>query len=295
VTLAMKDDDEAAALGRGLGTGSTRPVQTFRVRAGIFSSKRTQSGLAAIMLAFRFSYIWMRHFGVAGWALLFALGFVAILNAFWPTKIAVGADGVLVSSLLRRSFYPFAKIASVRRSDWGVVLTRQSGREVEIRTEAKANAKGSRDREALLAHVEKRVAELSALQGAGNAAVLVARGGRSLEEWTHALRSLGGGGDGGAYRASAVPEEELWRILEDPTSDASARAGAAVALRGSLDDGGRARLRVAAEESASPKVRVALAAVATDAADDELTRALADCEEEAPPSLGAARIADPRS
>ena len=217
---------------------------------------------------------------------------MALLNTFWPTKIAVGADGVLVSSLLRRSFYPFARIASVRRSDWGVVLTRQSGREVEIRTEAKANTKASTDREALFARVQKRVGDLAALQGAGNAAVLVARCGRSLEEWTQALRALGGAGagaDGGAYRAPAVPSEELWRILEDPTSDASARAGAAVALRASLDDGGRARLRVAAEESASPRIRVALEAVADEAADAALTRALAECEEDAPSSASQGR------
>ena len=119
----------------------------------------------------------------------------------------------------------------------------------------------------------------------------MARSGRSLEEWTRALRTLGGA-DGGGYRSPAVPEGELWRILEDPTSDASARAGAAVALRGSLDEGGRARLRVAAEESASPKVRVALAAVASQATEAELARALAECEEDPPASLGAARVAD---
>jgi hypothetical protein len=49
---------------------------------------------------------------------------------------------------------------------------------------------------------------------------------------------------------------------------------------------------VAAEESASPKVRVALAAVASQATEAELARALAECEEDPPASLGAARVAD---
>jgi hypothetical protein len=102
VSLAMPDDEQAATLLRALAVGSPRSVETFRVRAGIFSSKRAQSGLAVLMLTFRFSYLWMRHFGVLGWMLMLSAVLIALLNAFWPTKISVGADGVLVSSLLRR-------------------------------------------------------------------------------------------------------------------------------------------------------------------------------------------------
>ncbi len=290
MTLAMPDALQAEYLVGALALGSARPVESFRVRAGIFSNKTAQSVLAALMLSFRFSYIWLRHLGVVGWTLMLVVLVVALLNTFWPTRIEVGADGVLVSSLLRRWFYPFAQISHARKTDWGVTLTRKSWREVEIRTEAKQNAKPSADRDALFERIQQRLAELRALEGPGNAGVLVARGGRSVEEWIHALQALGGG-DGGGYRAPAVPDGELWRILEDPGSDASARAGAAVALRAGLDDEGRSRLRIAAGGSASPKVRIALQAVASDAAETELARALAECEDEGPTSVRVARAA----
>jgi hypothetical protein len=263
----------------------TRSVATFRVRAGIFSNKTTQTLLVSTGLVLRVSFNLLRFLGPFWWIGLGMFGLL-VLNAIWPTKITVGRDGVLVGGLLRRSFYPFAKIASVQKTNWGVMLVRESGREVEIRTESKENPKASASREALLHLVEERVKDLAGQRGEANAAVLLARGGRSVEEWTSALRALGGGGDVGGYRAAAIPTEEMWRILEDPTSDATARAAAAVALRGSLDDAGRARVRAAAEESASPKVRVALQAAAGAGDDAELAQALAECEDEAESQRG---------
>ncbi len=47
------------------------------------------------------------------------------------------------------------------------------------------------------------------------------------------------------------------------------RIGAGLALRGTLDSAGRTRLRVAAEASASPKVRVVLEAAAEEGVDDD--------------------------
>jgi hypothetical protein len=278
ITLALHDAAEGALLLQALGLDKARSLAVFRVRAGIFSSKAAQSVLAASLMMLRFSYLWMRHLGPFWWV-GFALVALVLLNAVWPTNVSVGRDGVLVGGLVRRSFYPFAKIASVQKTKWGVMLVRESGREVEVRTEAKENAKASPNRDALFECIQRRVAELATQRGETNAAVLLARGGRSVEEWTRGLHALGGGEVGG-YRAPAIPTEEMWRILEDPTSDATARAGAAVALRASLDDEGRARVRAAAEESASPRVRVALEAAAGTADETELGRALADCEDE---------------
>jgi len=158
-----------------------------------------------------------------------------------------------------------------------VLLTLKSGREVEIRTEHNENLKTSQKRAALAACIERRLAE-SAPNELPAPATLLARGGRDVTEWLRALHALRNG-EAGAYRAAAIPEEVLWRTVEDPTSDPTVRAGAAVALRDSLDEGGRVRLRVAAAASASPRLRVALEKVASPTDEEELARALEGCEE----------------
>jgi hypothetical protein len=67
-------------------------------------------------------------------------------------------------------------------------------------------------------------------------------------------------GSGGrrTYRASPPSREALFRIALDPAADEDVRAGAAIALGGSLDASQRERLRVAARVTVAPKVRVVL-------------------------------------
>ena len=106
---------------------------------------------------------------------------------------------------------------------------------------------------------------------------MVARQGRSVDAWMTGLRGVLSNRD---YRTPSVTAETLWRIAEDPAASPSARAGAATALRGTLDAQGRERILAAAKASASPKLRIAFEA-ATAADDVPLANALAECEEEA--------------
>ena len=99
---------------------------------------------------------------------------------------------------------------------------------------------------------------------------LLARAGRGTLDWVRGLRALGEGQ--GGYRGIGLTPDHLWRIAEDASAPRESRVGAALALRSTLDDEGRRRLRVAAESSASPKVRVALEATA-DEVDDEAVAA----------------------
>jgi hypothetical protein len=79
----------------------------------------------------------------------------------------------------------------------------------------------------------------------------------------------------GSYRRAVVSDETLWRVVDDASLDARMRAGAAVALRKVLDEAGRARLRVVAESTASPRLRVALRA-ASNAEEKGLAESLED-------------------
>ena len=61
------------------------------------------------------------------------------------------------------------------------------------------------------------------------------------------------------YRSGAVPAEILWRVVEDPTIVPEERAAAVRALAPSLDEGGKARMRVVIEAAVSPELHDAIA------------------------------------
>jgi hypothetical protein len=90
--------------------------------------------------------------------------------------------------------------------------------------------------------------------------------------WLRELDAVQVGAEG-SYRQAVVSDEVLWRVVQDASLDEKTRAGAAVALRKVLGDEGRARLRVVAEATASPRLRVALEA-ASGGADGEIADSL---------------------
>lgn len=59
-----------------------------------------------------------------------------------------------------------------------------------------------------------------------------------------------------------MSREQLWQLIEGPTTDPATRTAAAEALGGTLDDSDRARLRVAASHCTDPRVRIALGLLA---------------------------------
>jgi hypothetical protein len=75
------------------------------------------------------------------------------------------------------------------------------------------------------------------------------------------------------FRQAAVTIEQLWGVVEDATANASMRAAAAIALGRRGDDKTKKRLRVAAQATAAPQLRVALEHAA-DGEDGELADAL---------------------
>jgi hypothetical protein len=81
-----------------------------------------------------------------------------------------------------------------------------------------------------------------------------------------------------SHRRAPVPQERLWRVLEDPKVEPLERAAAAVALKPELDAAGRSRLERTAATIAAPRLRIALDAVAEDADEETLAEALAEIE-----------------
>lgn len=196
------------------------------------------------------------------WGVLVLAGLYGViaLPLVVPQFVEVAADGVLVSWLGSSVFHPFGALERAEASGVGVVLHARSGRAHEIRLTQQDGGRAA-ERDALVARITAGIAR-HASGGAGSEEALLARGGRSAAEWLTAMEVVGTG-DAGGYRASAVPRERLWEILEDPTVSVSARAGAAMALRAAVEDDADARARLAAvvSRTAAPSLRVTLEAL----------------------------------
>lgn len=94
-----------------------------------------------------------------------------------------------------------------------------------------------------------------------------ARDGRSLDEWRRRLAAMFEGG----YRAGPKTTEEAASVLRSAASAPDERVGAAMALRVAGDV---ERVRAAAAGIADERVRVALEAVASEADDVVIEKAL---------------------
>ncbi|HEY1957955.1 MAG TPA: hypothetical protein VGH28_20180 [Polyangiaceae bacterium] len=275
VDVSTSDEASAHELLRALAVDPARSITRFRVYAGIVSNKTAQTALSAVLGFGAFNAF---NLLPVAWKIPGAIALLVLSMLNWaPSNVAVGPDGLLVTSpsRLRRKFIAFADIESAATTSWGVTLVLRSQRTIELRTENQARSR-SETRDALLARIQAGIAAVDPSASAVTASLL-ARAGRPFDEWMRALEGVTR--PAGGYRIASVPAEKLWRVVEDPAADPTARAGAAAALSGSLDDDGRTRLRVLAENAVHPHVRVALEAIAS--ADEERVReALEACVEE---------------
>lgn len=202
------------------------------------------------------------------WGLPVVLALNAILLAQLVIKqtVEIGGDGVMLRSIGWRRFVRFDRIAGVRLTALGVTLDLQGGGELEIQVAPRAGGEAQKRKE-LHDAIERARAAFAELTPEQEEALL-ARGSRDDAKWREEMRALGAGASTG-YRTTAMPNERLWRVVENPAADPSAREGAAIALRASLDAEGRTRLRVVADGTAAPSLRMALATIAEEEAESE--------------------------
>ncbi len=183
-----------------------------------------------------------------------------------PFEMSVGADGVLLGSLVRRRFVPYAEIESAVVESRGklVMRTRTHGKLVS-RLRARAA-------EAAAELIQSKIA----CPSSGSESVrehLRRETDRDAGKWLARLRSLAPPIDT-PYRAAALATDALWRVVDDPSATGVERAAAAVVLGASATPADRVRLRDAAARIASPRVRTAIQQVTNGANEDELAVAL---------------------
>lgn len=211
--------------------------------------------------------------GGFGWAIYVAAAVFFLV----PSRVRVGNDALHVRWFVLRETVRFVDVTHVERMAHGIKVHRAGRRPLELlpRLAAKDDAAARKARiEELARAVELRAQALRApdAKAAGLMADLDQRAKR-LDE----LRALLARARG--HRDAALDPEELWSVVQDGAAPPKTRVAAAVALRPTLDENGQARLRVAAQASALPRLRVAIEAAANDD-DDAVLEAIESFDRE---------------
>jgi hypothetical protein len=221
-------------------------------------------------------------------ALVFAgSAFVALMLAFadHEIRVAIGADGIHVRRPISGArFLAFGAIREVTLDARNLHVRLHDGTSIRLNHYAGGKGAFAREQKArvadLVARIRAHLACHSTIPTVSQSALH--RGGRATADW---VRGVSSAVDACAsFRSNAIPPDELWRVVEDTTSSAALRAGAAVALRGELDAEGRVRLRTIADACAGPKLRVALETVASGKSDDVVQQVLEPLTDEPNPT-----------
>jgi hypothetical protein len=296
--LRVDSIEEGRALLAALGVDPRRSVSKFRVRAPSLAQYVTRTRLAWISAAaFIASLLALPSFGWAGALLLLLVSFLAFcvfaLSLTIDGEATVGRDGIAVRWLWARRFLPLADVAEARAEAsltwigsrrWRILLCDASGatlRELFVATQGRSVVRTEADAELedRVAALTERIRDAIATRGAPTTVTAEAldRGTRTTTEWLTGLRALRERQE--TFRDGAPPDAEaLFALIEDPTVPPSRRVAAAIGL-GAPAQGEVRRLRVAAKAAASPRLRLALEAVAS-GKDGWLEKAIEAVEEE---------------
>jgi hypothetical protein len=283
--LELDDEADGRRILAALGLDAAQTITSFRGMALTQATILRSFGLMALAMALGVAVGSLAGMlgnpAAASIAGAITMGTLAAFGSLMPTRIEVGTDGVLIRWLTYRRFIPHAEITGgwVQETGLGrgrrvqVMLQLEGGEKVRLPI---TSQRYRRERADLLV---QRIAEArqvgSHTEGADTR--VLERRGREVDEWVRALRELT---RLATHRAKAVAPGDLWQVVESPSQDPLARAAAAIALEPELDASNRQRLRVAAQATASPKLRIALDAVADQAEDEALTEALSALDED---------------
>jgi hypothetical protein len=256
--VALLTDPHARAFVRELGLDAREGLTRFHVP--LTGVALVASWMAAVLV------------GITAIALLKAFALFLLPLGIWMATasrrtVTIGTDGILIEGYWRRRFVPYSSVEFLEREHsgptWrpmvsrGFFLVLHSGERIYLHTMHERLRDGMFEGDYLF---DAAVAHhRAAVHDAPNATVALSRGGRSAAEWIRELRTA----REPRYRVAAIPDEEIYSVLVDPSADKSARAGAAVCLATAGDEA-RAKVRIAAEDVAAPELRAAIDAALSD-------------------------------
>jgi hypothetical protein len=188
--------------------------------------------------------------------LVVAVACYALLTTLIRTLIAtpdvtVGTDGLAFRRGLRERFIPFTDLEDVRLDGLGLRILLRNRRRMLLFSMVGVSP-------ARMDALKLRIREAIALRGAAPSLGLanLDRAGRSIAEWRAALAALARRGVD--YRGAGLSAEDLEALLVSPDATAERRLAAAVALSASKHPGAPERIRIAAAQCASERLRIAL-------------------------------------
>ena len=201
----------------------------------------------------------MLYTPASGVALVAYIGTVmALAFAFQrASRIAIGFDGVLVHGSSRTRFFAFHDVDTVDATRGGDVVLCRHGR-VVLRLQLHGEDEGGH--QAIAARIRESLARAREPKGGGAARLAEAVGTAPLARAAQGL---------GSFRAPGVTRDELWELIEAPSTAAASRAAAAQALAAGADTGDRTRMRIAAQHCAEPAARAIMERVGADEAEEE--------------------------
>ncbi|MCA9604652.1 MAG: hypothetical protein KC619_03595 [Myxococcales bacterium] len=193
---------------------------------------------------------------------------VAWLIGKGTRRVRFGADGFTIEGRFRKRYVPYREVVSVDASPHGlaprVEVTLEDGSKLDV-----LGRLGPTRARLIRALIEEGAGMVERGEEAG--AVMHELGYASGNE-DELLKRLMGHGKTARYRDAAVEPERLERLIRNPAAAPAHRIAAAIALRES--PGGRDKIRVAADVTDEPEVRVALEALAEDDLDERRGREL---------------------
>jgi hypothetical protein len=184
------------------------------------------------------------------------ISLIAVVVATDTPQVEVGADGITLRRRRGSRFVHHDAIAAATLVGGELVLTLHDGSEERVVVSEKNRAQ--------LATAQRRIAlGLAAHAREPSSAArlaLLARSGRSIADWRHALEKLMQGDAG--FRRAPLSADDVAAILAAPTTTPEHRIGAAMALRIAAGDHAAPQIRIAAEACAHSETRHALLRVA---------------------------------
>ena len=225
-------------------------------------AKRYRRGfhLVLAILAYAAAVSFFGGIGALSLALIPAL-YTIMRFAFRPPKLEIGHDAVHVGVDFRTIRIPrddIARVVYVKPSS--LVIERKNGKDVRLRSIGLEPVRVAAAAELIEERVGNRPAPVRA--------AAFERGGRALAEWRAGLQNA----LEPDYRSSGTSIDDAGAVLASSTASVEQRIGAALALRVAGEP--LEKVRIAAEGTVDPKVRVVLEAIADGADDEELDRAV---------------------
>lgn len=273
--IRVASESDADAILRAARVGPEDREATFTVVSTI-GTKSWWTGIGLMLVAMFALAASVAAEQALGFFAAFA-GIIATSMLFLAAEVRVGADGLVVGSRVFRRFVPWSAIDGIETRGKGILLRLENGREEFFAVTQNLSVRDW-ERAYLAAIVTRTEKALEAYRSrvAPGAEARLARSGRPHAEWLKAL-----GDREGSFRSAPLLDDQLWNVVENPTADVTARAGAATLLSRNAGEHERARLRLAAEACAAPKLRVVLDRAAAGATEEEVASALEEIEDPA--------------